>query len=183
MLANESKGLARVEAEGNAEGRAEGDSDSRARDQEEGTARVGAEEAAAEGSGEGGGQQGSLWARRSGQRPLRIVHGGEREGRIGFTGGTGDFGSRFGWYVDGVRRKVSDNWMKYEVDPRVDTARRVYIYFEIDRSGSADEHSRGAVQRSSIAGSIGNASVAEDRYVWTAAAGVRGTVCRRGVLV
>ena len=55
---------------------------------------------------------------------------------MSFSGGTGDFGSRFGWYVDGVRRKVSDNWMKYEVDPRVDTARRVYIYFEIDRSGS-----------------------------------------------
>lgn len=58
------------------------------------------------------------------------------KGGLSFTGGTGDFGSRFGWYVDGVRRKVSDNWMKYEVDPRVDTARRVYIYFEIDRSGS-----------------------------------------------
>ncbi len=55
---------------------------------------------------------------------------------MSFTGGTGDFGSRFGWYVDAVRRKVSDNWMKYEVDPRVDAARRVYIYFEIDRSGS-----------------------------------------------
>ena len=58
------------------------------------------------------------------------------KGGLSFSGGTGDFGSRFGWYVDGVRRKVSDNWMKYEVDPRVDAARRVYIYFEIDRSGS-----------------------------------------------
>ena len=58
------------------------------------------------------------------------------KGGLSFTGGTGDFGSRFGWYVDAVRRKVSDNWMKYEVDPRVDAARRVYIYFEIDRSGS-----------------------------------------------
>jgi periplasmic protein TonB len=58
------------------------------------------------------------------------------KGGLSFSGGTGDFGSRFGWYVDGVRRKVADNWMKYEVDPRVDTARRVYIYFEIDRSGS-----------------------------------------------
>jgi protein TonB len=58
------------------------------------------------------------------------------KGGLSFSGGTGDFGSRFGWYVDGVRRKVSDNWMKYEIDSRVDTARRVYIYFEIDRSGS-----------------------------------------------
>jgi len=57
------------------------------------------------------------------------------KGGLSFTGGTGDFGSRFGWYVDGVRRKVSDNWMKYEIDPRIDAARRVYIYFEITRSG------------------------------------------------
>lgn len=58
------------------------------------------------------------------------------KGGLSFTGGTGDFGSRFGWYVDAVRRKVSENWLKYEVDPNVDTARRVYIYFEIDRSGT-----------------------------------------------
>jgi periplasmic protein TonB len=58
------------------------------------------------------------------------------KGGLSFSGGTGDFGSRFGWYVDAVRRKVSDNWMKYEVDPRVDAARRVYISFEIERSGA-----------------------------------------------
>lgn len=60
---------------------------------------------------------------------------GDTKGGLSFTGGTGDFGSRFGWYVDGVRRKVSDNWTKYEIDPRIDSARRVYIYFEITRSG------------------------------------------------
>jgi len=60
---------------------------------------------------------------------------GAVKGGLSFTGGTGDFGSRFGWYVDGVRRKVSENWMKYEIDPRIDAARRVYIYFEITRSG------------------------------------------------
>jgi len=60
---------------------------------------------------------------------------GGTKGGLSFSGGTGDFGSRFGWYVDAVRRKVSENWMKYEVDPRIDTARRVYIYFEITRSG------------------------------------------------
>ncbi|MDR3747846.1 MAG: TonB family protein [Acidobacteriota bacterium] len=60
---------------------------------------------------------------------------GDTKGGLSFTGGTGDFGSRFGWYVDAVRRKVSENWLKYEVDPRIDTAHRVYIYFEITRSG------------------------------------------------
>jgi protein TonB len=34
-----------------------------------------------------------------------------------------------------LRRKVSDNWLKYEVDPRISDARRVYIYFEVNRSG------------------------------------------------
>jgi protein TonB len=58
------------------------------------------------------------------------------KGGLSFSGGTGDFGSRFGWYVDGVRRKVSENWLKYEVDPRVDAARRVYITFDITRGGS-----------------------------------------------
>jgi protein TonB len=57
------------------------------------------------------------------------------KGGLSFTGGSGDFGSRFGWYVDGVRRKVSENWLKYEIDPRIDSARRVYIYFEVTRSG------------------------------------------------
>ncbi len=56
------------------------------------------------------------------------------KGGFGFNGG-GDFGSRFAWYVDQVRRKVSENWLKYEIDPSVSTARRVYITFDITRSG------------------------------------------------
>ena len=52
-----------------------------------------------------------------------------------FRAGAGDFGSRFAYYVDVVRRKVSENWLKYEIDPRINDARRVYIYFEITRSG------------------------------------------------
>ncbi len=68
--------------------------------------------------------------------PYGSFSAGGAKGGLSFSGGTGDFGSRFGWYVDAVRRKVSENWLKYEVDPNVDTARRVYIYFEIDRSGA-----------------------------------------------
>ena len=67
--------------------------------------------------------------------PYGSFAAGGAKGGLSFSGGTGDFGSRFGWYVDAVRRKVSENWLKYDVDPNVDTARRVYIYFEIDRSG------------------------------------------------
>jgi len=68
--------------------------------------------------------------------PYGTFSAGGAKGGLSFTGGTGDFGSRFAWYVDAVRRKVSENWLKYEVDPNVDAARRVYIYFEIDRSGA-----------------------------------------------
>lgn len=67
--------------------------------------------------------------------PYGSFTSGGAKGGFGFTGGAGDFGSRFAWYVDGVRRKVSENWMKYEVDPRISQANRVYIYFEINRSG------------------------------------------------
>jgi len=57
------------------------------------------------------------------------------KGGFGITGGSGDFGTRFAWYVQGVQRTVSQNWMKYEVDPRINTAERVYITFDIARDG------------------------------------------------
>jgi protein TonB len=57
------------------------------------------------------------------------------KGGFGFTGGGGDFGARFAWYVRQVQQKVSENWLKYEVDPNISDARRVYITFDIDRSG------------------------------------------------
>lgn len=56
-------------------------------------------------------------------------------GGIAMTGGGGDFASRYAWYVQAVTRKVSENWLKYEVDPRIQSANRVYITFDIDRSG------------------------------------------------
>lgn len=68
--------------------------------------------------------------------PYGVFSAAGAKGGFGFTGSGGDFGSRYSWYVDTVRRKVSDNWMKYEVDPSVSTARRVYIYFEVTRSGA-----------------------------------------------
>jgi periplasmic protein TonB len=57
------------------------------------------------------------------------------KGGFGFTGGGGDFGTRFAWYVQGVQRKVSENWLKYEIDPRITSAQRVYITFDIMRDG------------------------------------------------
>ncbi len=68
--------------------------------------------------------------------PYGMFSAGGAKGGFGFTGGGGDFGSRYGWYVDVVRRKVSENWLKYEVDPRIAASpNRVYITFEIARDG------------------------------------------------
>lgn len=57
------------------------------------------------------------------------------KGGFGFTGGNGDFGSKYAWYVRAVREKVSQNWIKYEIDPRVGNTKRVFITFSIDRGG------------------------------------------------
>lgn len=58
------------------------------------------------------------------------------KGGLSFTGGGGgDFGSRFSWYVAQVRNKVSENWLRYEVDPNIHEGKRVYITFDITRSG------------------------------------------------
>jgi periplasmic protein TonB len=66
--------------------------------------------------------------------PYGVFSAGNAKGGFGFNGG-GDFGSKFAWYVDVVRKKVSENWLKYEIDPNIHDARRVYITFEITRSG------------------------------------------------
>jgi len=67
--------------------------------------------------------------------PFSVFNIGGAKGGFGFTGGSGDFGSRFAWYVRVVNQKVSENWLKYEVDPRIQSANRAYVTFDIDRSG------------------------------------------------
>ena len=57
------------------------------------------------------------------------------KGGFGVTGGGGDFGTKYSWYVHVIQQKVSENWLKYEVDPRVSDARRVYVTFDIKRDG------------------------------------------------
>ena len=60
---------------------------------------------------------------------------GAAKGGFGFTGSGGDFGSRYAWYVQAVQRKVSESWLKYEVDPRITEASRAYLTFDISRDG------------------------------------------------
>jgi protein TonB len=57
------------------------------------------------------------------------------QGAMSFSGGSGDFGNRYAYYVTIVQQKVSQNWLKYEVDPSVQEGRRVYVSFDISRSG------------------------------------------------
>lgn len=56
------------------------------------------------------------------------------KGGFNFQGG-GDFGSRYGWYVQVVNNKVSNNWYTTEVGP-APGARRAYILFDILPNGT-----------------------------------------------
>lgn len=67
--------------------------------------------------------------------PYGVFSAGGAKGGFGFTGGGGDFGTRYAWYVRVVQQKVSENWLKYEVDPRVSDARRAYVTFDVMRDG------------------------------------------------
>lgn len=67
--------------------------------------------------------------------PYGTFSAGGAKGGFGFTGGGGDFGNRYAWYVRVVQQKVSENWLKYEVDPNIKDAQRVYLTFDITRSG------------------------------------------------
>ena len=65
--------------------------------------------------------------------PYGSFAAGGAKGGFGVNGGGGDFGTKFGWYVQIIQRKVSENWLKYEVDPSITTAERVYITFDVAR--------------------------------------------------
>ena len=67
--------------------------------------------------------------------PYGTFTAGGAKGGFGFTGGGGDFGNRFAWYVQAVQRKVQQNWLAYEVDPRIKEARRFYLTFDVTRDG------------------------------------------------
>ena len=67
--------------------------------------------------------------------PYGTFAAGGAKGGFGITGGGGDFGNKYSWYVHVIQQKVAENWLKYEVDPRISTAQRVYIVFDIARDG------------------------------------------------
>jgi protein TonB len=58
------------------------------------------------------------------------------QGGMGVASGSGNFGSRFPWYVEAVQRKISGNWLQASVDPNLRWAPRVVASFQVLRDGS-----------------------------------------------
>jgi periplasmic protein TonB len=54
----------------------------------------------------------------------------------GLSFGEGNFGDRFGWYVDAVRNRISNNWLLATISPNILTAPRVYVHFDVLRDGT-----------------------------------------------
>ncbi|HWT87584.1 MAG TPA: energy transducer TonB [Candidatus Angelobacter sp.] len=52
--------------------------------------------------------------------------------------GGGDFASRYGWYIDSVKRRIQQNWLQNTIDPNVRTARmaKTTMEFTIGRDGT-----------------------------------------------
>jgi periplasmic protein TonB len=79
--------------------------------------------------------------------PFTTMNASNGAGGLKFgEGGSGTFGSLYGWYADVVARKVHDAWQS-EVNPNVASANRVYLTFNIARDGKPSdiklEHSSG----------------------------------------
>lgn len=55
--------------------------------------------------------------------------------------GGGDFASRYGWYIDAVRRKVAMNWLQSTIDPAVRSAHtaKCTMTFVIARNGEVKD--------------------------------------------
>jgi len=52
--------------------------------------------------------------------------------------GGGDFATRYGWYIESVKRAISQNWIQTSIDPSVRAARRAHSVaaFRINRDGT-----------------------------------------------
>ena len=54
------------------------------------------------------------------------------------TGPGTPFGSRYGWYVEALQRRIGEQWQRElaQVDPQIHTAPRTMVFFEILRDGT-----------------------------------------------
>ncbi|MGB7282628.1 MAG: TonB C-terminal domain-containing protein [Candidatus Acidiferrum sp.] len=55
--------------------------------------------------------------------------------------GGGDFASRYAWYVEAVRRRISQNWLQSTIDPAIRAARTAHcvMTFRVYRDGTVKE--------------------------------------------
>jgi TonB family protein len=65
--------------------------------------------------------------------------------------GGGEFASRYGWYIEAVRRSVGQNWLQTTIDPPVRAARQAHcvMTFRINRDGTVSN-----VQMSQSSGNL-----------------------------
>jgi periplasmic protein TonB len=57
-------------------------------------------------------------------------------GQAGVAIGDGTFGTQYGYYVDAMTRRISQNWLQALISTQVNRAPRVYLNFEIARDGT-----------------------------------------------
>ena len=96
------------------------------------------------------------------------------KGGFGITGGGGDFGTKYAWYVHVIQQKVAENWLKYEVDPTDHDGAAGLHHIRCSARRTSDECPGRTIERSAFVGYFGGAGSSKDRYVWLAAAGLLG---------
>jgi periplasmic protein TonB len=57
-------------------------------------------------------------------------------GQAGVAIGDGTFGTQYGYYVDAMTRRISQNWLQALISAQVNRAPRVYLTFDISRDGT-----------------------------------------------
>jgi TonB family protein len=81
---------------------------------------------------------------KSGQPPLPTSYSNQPPGSgsspvtVQGPGGGGDFASRYAWYIESVRRRISQSWLQASIDPAVRAAHTAHsvVTFTINRDGS-----------------------------------------------
>jgi len=55
--------------------------------------------------------------------------------------GGGDFASRYGWYIEAVKRRIQTNWLQNTIDPAVRASRTAHavVEFTIAKDGSVKD--------------------------------------------
>jgi periplasmic protein TonB len=67
----------------------------------------------------------------------RATQGSSNANPVAVNGG--DFGSRFGYYVSVIQRKVRENWYTQVIDPRTAEGTQAVVTFSIHRDGSVSD--------------------------------------------